>query len=232
MQGGHHLLAALLGVGLAGAGQLLWARWRHRALARRRRRTLPYFLNECAEAHRMRAGEPYNIREPTVMAVMGAAHAICEEHNTQPLGARPRDEIIRDLFGSVGGDFQIEAPLFCDVGAHIRVGKNFYANSGCCLLDVANITIGDNVFLAPNVQLFTATHPLDAMERRLVEMGKPIVIGDDVWIGGSAIILPGVKIGSRCVVGAGSVVTKDVPSDVVVAGNPAKIIRRLVPSQS
>lgn len=231
MSGQHVKLAcALLGAGGALLGQLLWARWHYRALARRRRKRLPYFLSAaCAEAERMRAAQPYDVREETVAAIMREAHAICEEHNAQPLGARPRASIIRDLFGSVGAAFQIEAPIFCDVGAHIYVGDNFFANAGCCLLDVAEIRIGHNVFFAPNVQLYTATHPLDHLERRSAESGRPIVIGDDVWIGGNAVVLPGVRIGSRCVVGAGSVVTKDVPSDVVVAGNPARVIRQLVP---
>ncbi|KAG8468906.1 hypothetical protein KFE25_007424 [Diacronema lutheri] len=150
---------ALLGAGVAGLGAVACARWRYRATARRRRRLLRVFLARCEEARKMRAGEPYDIREPTVMAVMRVAHTICDEHNAQPLGARPRDEILRDLLGSVDGEMQVEAPFFCDVGAHIHVGRHFHANTGCCMLDVAEIRIGNNVFLAPNVQLRAHRQP-------------------------------------------------------------------------
>ncbi|MDF2524594.1 MAG: maa, partial [Clostridiales bacterium] len=124
--------------------------------------------------------------------------------------------------------FHIEAPFNCDYGYNIEVGENFYANYGCTILDVNKVIIGDNVLLAPNVQIYTAAHPVDPSKRLTgKEFAKPIVIGNNVWIGGGAIICPGVKIGDNVTIGAGSVVTKDVPENVVAAGNPCRVIRRI-----
>ncbi|MGY0072817.1 sugar O-acetyltransferase [Vibrio proteolyticus] len=126
-------------------------------------------------------------------------------------------------------DAYLEPPFRCDYGCHIHVGKNFYANFNCVILDVAEVRIGNNVLLAPNVQLYTASHPLDVQARVAegVEFGLPITIGDNVWIGGGAIVCPGVTIGENSVIGAGSVVTRDIPANVVAAGNPCRIIRPL-----
>lgn len=118
--------------------------------------------------------------------------------------------------------------FFCDYGYNIEIGKNFYANHNCIILDVNKVKIGNNVMFAPNVQVYTATHPIDAEERVSgVEMGYAIKIGDNVWIGGGAIICPGVKIGENTTIAAGSVVTKDIPANVLAAGNPCRIIREL-----
>lgn len=122
----------------------------------------------------------------------------------------------------------INPPFFCDYGSHIEVGKNFYANYNCTILDVAKVKIGDNCLLAPNVAIYTAGHPIHPLTRNSgYEYGKEITIGDNVWIGGSAVICPGVKIGNNVVIGAGSVVTKDIPDWCIAAGNPCKVIRAI-----
>jgi len=137
-----------------------------------------------------------------------------------------RKKIINELLGT-SNDVYIEPPFFCDYGSNIHFGKSCYLNHNCVFLDECKITIGSNTFFGPNVQVYTATHPIDPIERRDGEGGKPIKIGNDCWIGGSAVILPGITIGDGVTVGAGSVVTKNVEDYTVVAGNPAKIIRRL-----
>ena len=139
-----------------------------------------------------------------------------------------KNEIIRKLFGKIGGVFWIEAPLRCDYGYNIFIGENFYANYNCTILDCAKVTIGSNVMLAPNVSLFTAGHPVHFELRNTgLEYAFPITIGDNVWIGGGAIINPGIVIGDNVVIGAGSVVTKDIAANSVAVGNPCKIIREI-----
>ena len=133
--------------------------------------------------------------------------------------------LVKELFGKSDKAF-VNPPFYCDYGCHISVGDNFFANFDCILLDVNTITIGNNVLFGPRVCLFTAGHPLDAgVRREMLEFGKPIVIGDDVWIGGNVTVNPGVTIGSNVVIGSGSVVTKDIPSGVVAAGNPCRVLR-------
>lgn len=137
-----------------------------------------------------------------------------------------RRELMQELFASVGEGAYIEPPFHCDYGIHITVGKNFYANYNCCILDVCKVTIGDNVLLAPNVGIYTASHPIDAAVRASgLECGKPITIGSNVWIGGHSCVCPGVTIGSNVVIGAGSVVTRDIPDNVVAVGNPCRVLR-------
>ncbi len=139
-----------------------------------------------------------------------------------------RIELLHELFGKVGENIYIEPTFKCDYGYNISVGKNFFANFDCVILDVCPVTIGDYVFLAPGVHIYTATHPLDAEKRNSgEEYGKPVAIGNSVWIGGRAVIAPGVTIGNNIVIAAGAVVTKDVEDNVVVGGNPAKVIKRL-----
>lgn len=134
-------------------------------------------------------------------------------------------KIVKDLFGSSENAF-VNPPFYCDYGFNIHVGKNFFCNYNCTFLDVSKITIGDNCFMASNVALYTAGHPIHPETRNtLIEYGKPITIGDNVWIGGNVVINPGVTIGHNSVIGAGSVVTKDIPDWVVAAGNPCKVIR-------
>ena len=139
-----------------------------------------------------------------------------------------RTRLLKELFGSTGKDLNIEPSLRCDYGSNIHVGENFHANFDCVFLDVCEIRIGDNCMVAPGVHIYTATHPLDPMERISgAEYGKPVTIGDNVWIGGRAVINPGITIGNNVVIASGAIVTKDVPDNVVVGGNPAKIIKEI-----
>ncbi len=139
-----------------------------------------------------------------------------------------RQQVMEQLFRKIGKDFGIEPPFFCDYGYNIEVGDQVFFNFNCTLLDVCPITIGNRCLFGPNVQIYAATHPLESSIRgSLLEFGQPVRIGDDVWVGGGAIICPGVHIGSRSIIAAGAVVTKEVPSDVLVGGNPARIIKNL-----
>ena len=178
----------------------------------------------------MLAGELYDSNDPELVEGRMRAREIANRLNAcPPRDLAARKALVSELVG-YECDAWIEPTFRCDYGTNMRLGKNVYFNFNCVVLDVAPVTIGDFTMMAPGVQILTATHPLDADKRRTVyEYAKPITIGADVWIGGGAIICPGVTIGDRAVIGAGSVVTKDVPPDVAVAGNPAKIIRRLKP---
>lgn len=137
------------------------------------------------------------------------------------------EKVVKDLLGKSENAF-INPPFYCDYGTHIEVGKNFYANYNCTILDVAKVKIGDNCQFAPNVAIYTAGHPIHPYSRNsLYEYGKEITIGDNVWIGGNTIVCPGVHIGDNVVIGAGSVVTKDIPSWSVAVGNPCRVIRKI-----
>ena len=139
-----------------------------------------------------------------------------------------RQSILQKLLKGEPENLHIEPPFYCDLGYNIKLGKNVYMNHNVCILDVTTVIIGDHVMLGPNVQIYTATHPLEYKLRNSgVEFAKPINIGNNVWIGGHSVILPGITIGNNVVIGAGSVVTKDVPDDFCVAGNPAKIIKSI-----
>lgn len=136
-------------------------------------------------------------------------------------------QVVKDLLGKSENAF-INPPFYCDYGTHIEVGKNFFANYNCTILDVAKVKIGDNCQLAPNVAIYTAGHPIHPVSRNsLYEYGKEITIGDNVWIGGNSVICPGVHIGDNAVIGAGSVVTKDIPDWCIAAGNPCRVLRRI-----
>ncbi len=139
-----------------------------------------------------------------------------------------RTAMLKKLFGKTGEQIYIEPIFNCDYGYNINVGENFFANFNCVILDVMEVNIGDNVMFGPAVQVYTATHPLDPDERRvMLESAKPVTIGNDVWIGGGAIILPGVTIGNGVTIGSGAVVTKDVPDNVFAGGNPCRVIKEL-----
>ena len=141
---------------------------------------------------------------------------------------RQRKHFFKELLGKTGQKFYIENPFICDYGSNIYWGENSYANFGCIILDAAPVYIGENVMMAPSVKLFTATHPIEFKERNMgLEFAKSISIGDNVWIGGGAIINPGVTIGNNSVIGSGSVVTKDIPENVVAAGNPCKVLKEI-----
>ncbi len=139
-----------------------------------------------------------------------------------------RVQLLKQLFGSTGEKIHIEPPFRCDYGCNIYIGERFYANFDCIILDVAEVHIGNNCLFGPRVCIYTPNHPIDADIRNLaIELGKPVHIGDNVWIGGSTVINPGVTIGNNVVIGSGSVVTKDIPDNVIAAGNPCKIIRKI-----
>ena len=150
-------------------------------------------------------------------------------NNLAPDNKEEMNEILKSLFGSLGERFIINQPFRCDYGCNIFLGEDCFINFNCTILDEAKVTIGKNAFLGPNISIYTACHPLDVEKRnRFIEWAEPVVIGDNVWIGGNVTILPGVTIGDNVVVGAGSVVTKNIPSNVVVGGNPAKVIKKLL----
>ncbi len=175
--------------------------------------------------------ELYDPFEPDRLRARARAKALLARYNRTGDDERNyRGSILRDLLGRIGPGAWVEPPFFCDYGSNLQVGERFYANTGCVVLDCDLVEIGARVKLGPGVQLLAVSHPLDATQRALgLEYGEPITIGDDVWIGGGAIVLGGVTIGDRAVVGAGSVVTRDVAPDTVVAGNPARPIRALEP---
>lgn len=180
------------------------------------------------EKQKMLAGEPYNAWDETLYQ----ERIRCREHLLKLNNTIPNSPAWREAIDSLlpdAGEAYLEPPFRCDYGSNIHVGKNFYANFNCVILDVAPVYIGDNVLLAPNVQLYTAGHPLDVKGRveEGVEFGTTITIGDNVWLGGGVIVCPGVTIGDNTVIGAGSVVTKDVPANVVAAGNPCRVIREI-----
>ena len=157
-----------------------------------------------------------------------AKNLLFEFNNIRPSLRGERETIIHKLFGKVGKNCWIESPFNCDYGYNITVGDNFYTNTNCCILDCAKVTIGNNVWIGPNVGIYTPNHAFDSKERTDgYEKSLPIEIGDNVWIGGGVTIIGGVKIGSNSIIGAGSVVTKNIPAGVIVAGNPAKVIREI-----
>jgi len=180
------------------------------------------------EKEKMLHGEFYFSGDSLLVEERIKVRKLLQEYNfSEPHDFEKRFEILKKIMICEGSCF-IEPPFYCDYGYNIRVGKNFYANFSCTILDVCEVKIGNDVMFGPHVQIYTATHPLIASERaKGLEFGKPIEIGDHVWIGGGAIICPGVKIGRNSTIGAGAVVTKDVEENVFVAGNPAKVIKRL-----
>ena len=183
---------------------------------------------ESEEKDKMLAGKLYQCDEELRKEIFAARKLTDEFNQTRYDDEDGRERIIRDLLGSVGEKVMVEAPFRCDYGFNIHVGDNFYANYGCTILDVCKVTIGNNVFLGPNVQIYTASHPVYApLRNEGYEYGEEITIGDDVWVGGNATILPGAHIGTNVVIGAGSVVTGDIPDGVVAAGNPCRIIRKI-----
>ena len=170
---------------------------------------------------------PY-ISDASVMKEQKACRRILQELNFADRSDFEKiSRIVKELLGKSENAF-INPPFYCDYGSHIEAGKNFFANYNCTIIDVAKVTIGDNCQMAPNVAIYTAGHPLHPVSRNsLYEYGISVTIGDNVWIGGNTVILPGVHIGSNTVIGAGSVVTKDIPDWVVAAGNPCRVIKKI-----
>ena len=173
------------------------------------------------------AGLPY-ISDESVMEQQKRARRLTQKLNTMDTSDFEKlAEVVKELLGK-SKNATINPPFYCDYGNHIEVGKNFFANYNCTILDVGKVTIGDNCFIAPNVAIYTAGHPIHPETRNtLYEYGIEVKIGDNVWIGGNSVICPGVTVGSNVVIGAGSVVTKDIPDWSVAAGNPCRVIRKI-----
>ena len=182
------------------------------------------------EKDKMLAGIPYSAVDPGLLEELGATHDIIHQYNaTVPSDVNTRLVILKQLLGGIGDDsIIINQPFYCDYGKQVSVGKRFFANFNFTILDEAPVSIGDDCFIGPNVSIYTACHSTDPIERNSRrEWAKPVSIGDNVWIGGSVTILPGVSIGNNVTIGAGSVVTKDIPDNVVAVGNPCQVIRKI-----
>jgi maltose O-acetyltransferase len=180
------------------------------------------------EKEKMLAGEWYDPLDPELAVARNRARDLCQDLNaTRESQTEERRRILRALFGAGGDDVWMQPPFFCDYGFNILLGSKCFFNFNCVVLDVCTVRIGDFTLFGPAVQIYTATHPMDAALRRTRESGKPITIGSDVWVGGGAIICPGVTIGSRTIIGAGSVVTRDIPDDVFAAGNPCRVVKTI-----
>ena len=151
-----------------------------------------------------------------------------EFNNLQPSQTEERKELIKKIVGKTSGKYWIEQPFTCDYGYNIELGKNFYANHNLIILDCAPVKFGDNVFIAPNCNFYTACHPIDAQMRNDgLEYALPIKVGNNVWIGGGVTVLAGIKIGDNSIIGAGSVVTRDIPANVIAVGNPCKVLKEI-----
>lgn len=182
-----------------------------------------------SEKDKMLSGELYKSFDAELLAERQRAKEIVFRYNSlQPSMIEERNELLKSLFGSVKGNFFIEPPFRCDYGCNIEIGENFYANYNLVILDCAKVTIGDNVLIGPNVGIYTAGHPLHfELRNEEWEFACPITIEDNVWIGGNVVLNPGVTVGRNSVAGSGSVVTKDIPANVVAAGNPCRVIREI-----
>jgi len=185
-----------------------------------------------SERMKMLAGELYDASDPELVEGRRRARELLRRLNFEPDpdygNPNSRRALYEELFGAVGAEVAIEPPFYCDYGKNIYLGDRVFFNFNCVILDPAEVHIGSNVLFGPGVHIYTATHPLDPGERRKgLESALPVYIGNDVWVGGGAIICPGVRIGDGVVIGAGAVVTKDVPPRVLAAGNPCRVIREL-----
>lgn len=182
------------------------------------------------EKEKMLAGLVYSATDNELLEELNAVKEIIHDYNSlPPSDLRKRHEILKGLLGHIADDeIIINQPFYCDYGKQISVGKRFFANFNLTVLDEAMVTIGDDCFIGPNVSIYTACHSTDPTERNTRrEWAEPVTIGDNVWIGGSVTILPGVTIGDNVTIGAGSVVTKDIPSNSVAVGNPCKVIKQI-----
>ena len=182
-----------------------------------------------SERDKMLTGELYDALDAELVAARRRARNLCQAFNaSRDEQQDERGRILQELIGSAGAGLWIEPPFFCDYGSNITLGCKVFFNFNCIVLDVAAVRIGDFCLFGPAVQIYTATHPLEAAKRRAgQEYAEPIEIGSEVWVGGGAVICPGVKIGAQSVIGAGSVVTRDIPERVFAAGNPCRVIRPL-----
>jgi maltose O-acetyltransferase len=180
------------------------------------------------EREKMLAGELYDALDPELIEAREIARDLCQELNmSRERDQEQRRRVLTRLLASGGETAWIQPPFFCDYGKNIYLGDRVYFNFNCVVLDVCEVRIGDYCFFGPGAQIYAATHPLNPQLRRTQEFGKPVTVGSDVWVGGGAILCPGVTVGSRTVIGAGSVVTRDIPDGVVAAGNPCRVLRKI-----
>lgn len=185
---------------------------------------------EISEKEKCRNGELYDANyDAELIAERTKCKDLCYDYNhLRPSQSEERANIIRKIVGKAGKNCLIEQPFYCDYGYNIELGENFYANVNCVILDEAKVKFGNNVFVAPNCGFYTAGHPFDVEQRnRGLEYARPITVGNNVWIGAQVCVLPGVTIGDNCVIGAGSVVNKDIPANSLAVGNPCRVIKKL-----
>lgn len=169
-----------------------------------------------------------NYDQEIVDARTKCADLCYEFNNCRPSDTKKQNRLLHQILGKIEGELVVTAPFYCDYGFNVSVGKNFYTNHNCTILDGAPVTFGDNVFIAPNCVISTAGHAIDSEQRsRGLEIARPIRVGNNVWIGANVSILPGVTIGDNTIIGAGSVVNKDIPADVIAVGNPCRVIRKI-----
>jgi maltose O-acetyltransferase len=181
-----------------------------------------------SEREKMLSGELYDPLDSELVAARNRARQLCQALNaTSETEQHQRRRILEELLPVGGDSVWMQPPFYCDYGSNILLGQRVFFNFNCVVLDVCPVTIGDYTLFGPAVQIYTATHPMNAELRRRQEFAKPIAIGSDVWVGGAAVICPGVSIGSDSVIGAGSVVTRDIPAGVFAAGNPCRVIREI-----
>ena len=182
------------------------------------------------EKEKMLKGMLYDANyDPQLIEERLECKELCRDYNElRPKDIAGRNALLRKILGAAGDGLLVEQPFYCDYGYNIRVGKNFFANFNLVILDEAPVTFGDNVFVAPNCGFYTAGHPVDAPERNIgLEYARPITVGNDVWVGAGVSVLPGVTIGSNCVIGAGSVVSRYIPSNSIAVGNPCRVIKTI-----
>lgn len=181
-----------------------------------------------SEREKMLAGELYDPMDPELAAARARARDLCQMLNaTREAEQTERRRILTELLGAGGDSVWMQPPFYCDYGSNIELDERVFFNFNCVVLDVCAVRIGSFSSFGPGVQILTAMHPFNAEARRRDEFGKPVEIGSDVWVGGAALILPGVRVGSRSIIGAGSVVTRDIPEGVFAAGNPCRVIREI-----
>lgn len=182
-----------------------------------------------SEQENMISGQLYNSTDEKLCQQRIKAKKLCRQYNNlEPDNYEERKSILKKLLGKTKENFWIEPNFWCDYGYNIEIGENFYSNHNLVILDPAKVTFGDNVFIAPNCGFYTADHPIDAeLRNQLLEFAYPITVGNNVWFGGNVVVLPGVTIADNVVIGAGSVVTKDIPANVVAVGNPCKVLREI-----
>lgn len=182
-----------------------------------------------SEQENMISGQLYNSTDEKLSEQRIKAKKLCRQYNNlEPDNYEERKSILKKLMGKTKENFWIEPNFWCDYGYNIEIGENFYSNHNLVILDPAKVTFGDNVFIAPNCGFYTAGHPIDAeLRNQLLEFAYPITVGNNVWFGGNVVVLPGVTIADNVVIGAGSVVTKDIPANVVAVGNPCKVLREI-----